>query len=71
MKFLLDHTILGFCWLDLIALVVLVCVFFYVRSKMKDLKAEKEALEGQLAGTDAAAAVSEASAAESAAAAKE
>lgn len=57
MKFLLDHTILGFCWLDLIAAVILVCVIFYVRSKMKDLKEQKEKLEESLSAVDATTAV--------------
>ena len=43
MAFLLQHTRLGFCWLDLIALAVLVVVigvFIYQHRKLK--KQEKE-----------------------------
>ena len=43
MAFLLQHTRLGFCWLDLIALAVLLVVigvFIYQRRKLK--KQEKE-----------------------------
>ena len=48
MAFLLQHTRLGFCWLDLIALAVLVVVigvFIYQHRKLK--KQEKE-LQDQL-----------------------
>ncbi len=46
MDFVLQHTRLGFCWLDLIALVVLivvVCVFVQQRRKLK--KTEEELQE--------------------------
>lgn len=49
MAFLLEHTRLGFCWLDLIALAVLLVVtgvFIYQHRKLK--KQEKE-LRDQLA----------------------
>lgn len=49
MAFLLEHTRLGFCWLDLIALAVLLVVigvFLYQHRKLK--KQEKE-LRDQLA----------------------
>lgn len=48
MAFILQHTHLGFCWLDLIALVILLVVigvFIYQHRKLK--KAEK-ALQEQL-----------------------
>ena len=46
MAFLLEHTRLGFCWLDLIALAVLLVVigvFIYQHCKLK--KQEKELRE--------------------------
>ena len=46
MAFLLEHTRLGFCWLDLIALAVLLVVigvFIYQHRKLK--KQEKELQE--------------------------
>ena len=46
MAFLLQHTRLGFCWLDLIALAVLLVVigvFIYQHRKLK--KQEKELTE--------------------------
>ena len=46
MAFLLEHTRLGFCWLDLIALAVLLVVigeFIYQHRKLK--KQEKELRE--------------------------
>ena len=48
MTYILQHTRLGFCWLDLIALIVLigvVAMFIVKRNKMK--KEEKE-LQDQL-----------------------
>ena len=46
MAFILQHTHLGFCWLDLIALVILLVVigvFIYQHRKLK--KTEKELQE--------------------------
>ena len=46
MAFILQHTHLGFCWLDLIALVILLLVigvFIYQHRKLK--KTEKELRE--------------------------
>ena len=48
MTFIMQHTRLGFCWLDLVALVILIAVvtmFVVKRNKMK--KTEKE-LQDQL-----------------------
>ena len=59
MAFLLQHTRLGFCWLDLIALAVLlvvVGVFIYSHQKLK--KQEKE-LQDQLSGVYAEKTVTE------------
>ena len=46
MSYLLEHTKFGFCWLDLLALIVLiVVVVFFIRKNLKD---EQKDLEDQL-----------------------
>lgn len=48
MSYIFEHTRLGFCWWDLLALVILVIVvvaFVVKRSKLKD---EQDELEDQL-----------------------
>lgn len=54
MRYILDRTVFGWCWWDLIALIVLVCVCVYCYRKvhkMKELKKElEERLENQMAG---------------------
>ena len=48
MSYLLEHTKCGFCWLDLLALIVLiVVVVFFIRKNTK-LKDEQKDLEDQL-----------------------
>ena len=48
MSYLLEHTKFGFCWLDLLALIVLiVVVVFFIRKNTK-LKDEQKDLEDQL-----------------------
>ena len=50
MSFIFQHTRLGFCWLDLIALAVLVVVVVvFVVQRRKLVQQEKE-LEDQLSG---------------------
>lgn len=48
MRYVLEHTRLGFCWLDLIALAVLVLVVVIFIRKRRALIREEEALEEQL-----------------------
>ena len=48
MSYLLEHIKFGFCWLDLLALIVLiVVVVFFIRKNTK-LKDEQKDLEDQL-----------------------
>ena len=53
MSYLLDHTVLGFCWLDLIAALLLVLAILYIRQKLKKMKEQIEDLEEQLAAQNA------------------
>lgn len=48
MRYVLEHTRLGFCWLDLIALAVLVLVVVIFIRKRRAMIREEEALEEQL-----------------------
>ena len=51
MSYIFEHTRLGFCWWDLLALVILVIVvvaFAVKRSKLKDEQDEQDELEDQL-----------------------
>ena len=48
MSFIIQHTCLGFCWLDLVALVILIGVIVFVIKKKRDIKKEAEELEDQL-----------------------
>ena len=57
MSYLLDHTKLGFCWLDLIALVLLIGAIILVRKELKKMKEEKQKLEEELAKLNAGTAV--------------
>lgn len=50
MKYILDHSSMGFCWWDLAALVLLVVLFFYCRKKIKDMLKLKQELEDKLNG---------------------
>lgn len=50
MSFVLQHTRLGFCWLDLIALAVLVLVIVIFVKKRRELIKEEKALEEQVSG---------------------
>lgn len=53
MSYLLDHTKFGFCWLDIIAALLLIAVVIYVYKKLKKMKNEKEKLEEQLSSLNA------------------
>lgn len=48
MGFLLDHTRFGFCWLDLIAFVILACVVIYAFFKLKKAGDSKKDLQEKL-----------------------
>ena len=48
MSYLLEHTKFGFCWLDLLALIVLIVVVVFFIKKYTKLKDEQNDLEDQL-----------------------
>lgn len=48
MSFIIQHTRLGFCWLDLVALIILIAVIAVVFVRRRDLKKEEKELEEQL-----------------------
>nr|WP_288555334.1 hypothetical protein [uncultured Mediterraneibacter sp.] len=48
MSYLLEHTKFGFCWLDLLALIVLIVVVVFFIKKNTKLKDEQKDLEDQL-----------------------
>lgn len=50
MAFILEHTRLGFCWLDLIALAVLIAVIVIFVRKRRKLIQEEKALEEKISG---------------------
>lgn len=50
MSFILEHTRLGFCWLDLIALAVLILVVVVFIRKRKALIQEEKELEEKVSG---------------------
>ena len=49
MAYLLEHTKLGFCWWDLLALIILLAVVIVYLARRHDLKKEQKNLEDQLA----------------------
>lgn len=59
MSFLMEHTILGFCWWDLIALIVVIAVIVFFVVKHNNMKNEEKDLEDQLADLYAADTVEE------------
>lgn len=59
MSFLLEHTVLGFCWWDLIALIVVIAVIVFFVVKHNNMKNEEKDLEDQLADLYAADTVEE------------
>lgn len=48
MSYIFEHTRLGFCWWDLLALVILVIVVVTFAVKRSKLKDEQDELEDQL-----------------------
>lgn len=50
MSYIFQHTVLGFCWWDLPAFIVLVVVAAYFIIKHHNLKQEEKDLEDQLSG---------------------
>lgn len=48
MSYIFEHTRLGFCWWDLLALVILVIVVVVFAVKRSKLKDEQDELEDQL-----------------------
>ena len=48
MSYIFEHTRLGFCWWDLLALVILVIVVVAFAEKRSKLKDEQDELEDQL-----------------------
>lgn len=54
MSFLMEHTVLGFCWWDLIALIIVIAVIVFFVVKHNNMKNEESNLEDQLADLYAA-----------------
>lgn len=50
MSFILEHTRLGFCWLDLIALAVLILVVVLFARKRNAMIREEKELEEKVSG---------------------
>ncbi len=48
MSYLLDHTRLAFCWLDLLAFILLLAVVVVFAVKHRNMKKEQNDLEDQL-----------------------
>lgn len=48
MSYILDHTVLGFCWWDLLALIVLLVAIIVYVVKRHDMKKEEKELEDQI-----------------------
>ena len=48
MSYIFEHTRLGFCWWDLLALIILVIVVVAFAVKRSKLKDERDELEDQL-----------------------
>ncbi len=48
MSYILSHTVLGFCWWDLPALIVLIVVIAAFAVKRHNMKKEEKDLEDQL-----------------------
>ena len=49
MSYVLEHTVLGFCWWDLAALIVLIVVAAAFVWKHHDMKKQEKDLEDQIA----------------------
>lgn len=48
MSYLLDHTRLAFCWLDLLAFILLLAIVVVFAVKHRNMKKEQKDLEDQL-----------------------
>ena len=48
MSYILEHTVLGFCWWDIPALIVLIVVIIVFAVKHHDMKKEEKDLENQI-----------------------
>ena len=48
MRYIIEHTRLGFCWWDLLALIILLAVIIVWIAKHRDLKKEQNDYEDQL-----------------------
>lgn len=57
MSYILQRTVLWWCWWDLLALVILVCVGIYCYRNIRKMKDTVENLELRLSGESAEAAV--------------
>ena len=53
MAYLFEHTKFGFCWLDLLALLILLAVIVVFGVRNRDLKKQQKDLEDQLDSGDA------------------
>jgi len=49
MSYILEHTTLGFCWWDLLALIVLIVIIVVFAWKHHDMKKQEKDLEDQIA----------------------
>lgn len=58
MSYILERTVLGWCWWDLVALIALVGVCVYSYLKIRKMKETVKALEDRIAGTNVEEAVS-------------
>ena len=48
MSYVIQHTCLGFCWLDLVALIILIAVVAVAFLRRRDMKKEEKDLEDEL-----------------------
>ena len=48
MAYIFEHTVFGFCWWDLLALIILIVVIAVFVMKRHDMKKEEKELEDQL-----------------------
>lgn len=48
MSYVLSHTRLGFCWLDLVALIVLIIVIAWFVLKYREMKQKEKELEDEI-----------------------
>lgn len=48
MSYIIDHTVFGFCWWDIPALIILIAVIVVFAKKHHDMKKQENDLEDQL-----------------------